>query len=219
MAKGATAGRGSTVGVEMGAEPKERIVAAAREHFFQHGYSAFTMDDLARTLGMSKKTLYVYFDGKDGLLRAMIEEFAGEIRAAADTLLADRGLSFGEKLRGFAGEVMQRLGRVSPAILADVERFAPALQRHIEQLRGKHLPYIFGRFIEEGQKSGAVRGDVSPVFAGEFYLHAMQGLLQPASLQRLRLRPEQAFDAGLGIFFGGLLTPVGQKDYEKLFHR
>lgn len=219
MAQATLTKRGSGAGFEMSANPKERIVAEAREHFFRHGYSAFTMDDLASALSMSKKTLYVYFDGKDGLLRAMLEEFAGEIRAVAETLLANRELSFAEKLRAFAGEVMERLGRVSPAILADVNRFAPALQRHIEQLRGKNLPYIFGRFIEEGQKSGAVRGDVSPVFAGEFYLHAMQGLLQPASLQRLRLRPEQAFDAGLGIFFGGLLTPAGQKDYEKLVHR
>ncbi len=196
-----------------------RIVAEAREQFFRHGYSAFTMDELAAALGMSKKTLYVHFDGKDGLIRAMLDCFAGEIRAAAETLLSDRSLSFAEKLRGFAGEVMERLGRVSPAILADLQRFAPGLHRHLEQLRGKNLPYIFGRLIEEGQRLGAVRDNVSPVFAGEFYLHAMQGLLQPATLQRMQLRPEQAFDNGLRIFFGGLLTPAGQRDYEKLFHR
>lgn len=200
-------------------EPRDRIVAAAREQFFRHGYSAFTMDDLAGVLGMSKKTLYVYFDGKDELIRTMLDDFAREVRVAADALLADRSLTFAEKLRGFAGEVMERLRRVTPAILADLHSFAPALHRHVEQLRGKNLPYIFGRFIEEGQRSGAVRDNVSPVFAGEFYLHAMQGLWQPATLQRLRLPTEQAFDQGLGIFFGGLLTPAGQKDYEKSFHR
>lgn len=210
--------RGTAV-AEAKAEPRERIVAVAREGFFAHGYSAFTMDGLATALGMSKKTLYVYFRGKDELVRAIFDGFGGEIRAAAEKLLADRGLSFAEKLREFAGEVMARLGQVRPEILADLQQSAPELHRHIEQLREKHLPYIFGRFVEEGQSNGAVRDDVSPVFAGEFYLQAMQGLLQPATLQRLRLRPEQAFDGGLGIFFGGVLTPRGQKDYEKLFQR
>lgn len=201
------------------AEVRERIVAEAREQFFRHGYSAFTMDELAAALGMSKKTLYVHFEGKDGLIRAMFERFAAELRAAAETVLADRSLSFAEKLRGFAGEVMERLARVSPAILADLQRFAPGLHRHVEQLRGKNLPYIFGRLIEEGQRVGAVRDSVSPVFAGEFYLHAMQGLLQPVALQRMQVRPEEAFENGLRIFFGGLLTPAGQRDYEKMFHR
>ena len=38
-----------------------RILEAARAHLFAYGYSALTMDALAHDLGMSKKTLYVYF--------------------------------------------------------------------------------------------------------------------------------------------------------------
>src|ERR1041384_4810709 len=43
---------------------RQRIVAAARAHFFSHGFRSVTMDDLAAELGISKKTLYAHFPGK-----------------------------------------------------------------------------------------------------------------------------------------------------------
>jgi hypothetical protein len=65
--------------------------------------------------------------------------------------------------------------------------------------------------------AGAVRDDISPVFAGEFYIHAIQGMMSADTMQRLRLTPAETFDRALRVFFGGLLTPTGQKEYEKTF--
>ncbi len=196
-----------------------RILDEARALFYRRGYSAFTMDDLAAALGMSKKTLYVHFPGKDAMIRAIIDGFAAEVRADTETLLANQSLRFAEKLRGFAQGMVERLSLLSPSILADLEDYAPDLHRHILNTRAKTLPYVFGRFIEEGQLSGAVRDDVSPVFASEFFLHAMQTLMQAAALKRLRLTPETCFDHAIRLFFGGLLTASGQKEHEKLFPR
>lgn len=199
--------------------PPERILTEARALFFSVGYSAFTMDALAAALGMSKKTLYVYYAGKDAMIRAVLDGFAAEVRADAEALLGNPSLRFAEKLRGFAGGMVERLSAVRPAIIADLERYSPELHRHLLQVRAKNLPYIFGRFIEEGQLCGAVRDDVSPVFASEFFLHAMQGLMHSGSLERLRIGPETCFDRAVRLFFGGLLTTAGLKEHEKLFPR
>jgi len=196
---------------------RDRIVRKARSHLFAKGYSAFTMDDLARELGMSKKTLYVAFRSKEAIIRAALDGFAAEIRAEADRLLADRSLSLLEKLRGFALGLMERLSQVRPEVMSDLQQYAPALHRHVEQLRGRNIPYIFGRFIEEGQIAGIVRDDVNPTFAGEYYLHAMQGMMHPATLDRLRIGPDVVLDRAIRLFFGGLLTGPGHKEYERSF--
>jgi len=197
--------------------PPDRILAEARTLFFSGGYSAFTMDNLAAALGMSKKTLYVYFPGKDAMIRAVIDGFGAEIRGDAEALLSNTSLRFAEKLRGFAQGMVERLSKVRPAIIADLERYSPELHRYMLQVRAKNLPYVFGRFIEEGQLCGAVRDDISPVFASEFFLHAMQGLMHSGSLERLRIGPETCFDRAVRLFFGGLLTTSGRKEHEKLF--
>jgi AcrR family transcriptional regulator len=200
-------------------DARARILHEARNRFFAQGYSAFTMADLATELGMSKKTLYVHFHSKHAIIRAVIDGFSAEIRADAETVLRNPRLTFAEKLRGFAQGMVERLSCANHTVMRDLQRFAPDLHRHIEQMRSRNIPHIFGRFIEEGQLSGAVRDDVNPVFAVEFFLHAIQGMMQPAVLQRLRLHPPDVFENSLNLFFSGLLTPAGRKEYEKLFPR
>ncbi|MCX6951807.1 MAG: TetR/AcrR family transcriptional regulator [Verrucomicrobia bacterium] len=194
-----------------------RILREARAHFFARGYSRFTMDDLAAELGMSKKTLYVHFGGKDEIITALIDDLGREIRADADALLHSRQLNFAEKLRGFVESIAERLTSVSPHTLRDLQRYAPALFQRVAEMREQNIPYVFGRFVEAGQIAGLVRDDLPPGFAIEFYLQAMQGLLQPAALERLKLAPREVIRHAVDLFFGGLLTPAGRKQYEKLF--
>jgi AcrR family transcriptional regulator len=196
-----------------------RILRQARAHFFAHGYCQCTMDELAAELGMSKKTLYVHFAGKDEILRAVILELGREIRADADALLANRRLNFAEKLRGFAEGMMQRLAPLHPRTMRDLQRFAPELHRLLAETREQNIPYVFGRFIEEGQMAGMVRPDLDPAFAVQFFLQAMHGLIQPATLERLHLTPHELLPRAIELFFGGMLTPAGRKEHEKLFPR
>ncbi|MGZ5141626.1 MAG: TetR/AcrR family transcriptional regulator, partial [Burkholderiales bacterium] len=56
-----------------------RIVSGARKHFFAHGFRSVTMDDLARELGMSKKTLYGSFPSKKHLVQAAILDKFSEL--------------------------------------------------------------------------------------------------------------------------------------------
>lgn len=196
-----------------------RIVTVARAHLFAHGYSSWTMDDLATELGMSKKTLYQHFPGKEELVRAALEQFAAGVRAEADAIIADRTLTFAEKLRGFTGGMHQRLSQLTPHVMRDLQRFAPRLHELTFDLRRRNIPYIFGRLLEQGQLTGKVRPELDAPFAAEFLLHAMQGIMNPATLEHLHLAPPQAFEKAISLYFGGLLTPAGRKDYEKSFPR
>jgi AcrR family transcriptional regulator len=196
-----------------------RIVRQARAHFFQHGYCQCTMDELAAELGMSKKTLYVHFPSKEALMSAVIDDLGREIRGSADALFANRQLNFAEKLRGFAEGMVERLTRTNPRLLRDLQRFAPDLYRKIAEMRERNIPYIFGRFIEEGQLAGMVRTDVRTDFAVAFFLSAMNGLVQPATMEQLGMVPRDIAPRAIELLFGGLLTPAGRSEHEKLFPR
>lgn len=201
------------------AEIRTRILRQARHDFFLAGYSNFTMAGLATELGMSKKTLYVHFAGKDEIIAAVIDHLAAEVRADADALLRNRELNLAEKLRGFVGGMIERLSAMTPHAVRDLQRFAPALYERLETVRRTTIPYVFGRFVEHGQLAGLVRGELASDFAIEYFLQAMQGLMQPATLERLHLAPREVIGRAVDLFFGGLLTNAGRKQYEKLFPR
>lgn len=62
-------------------EPLPRLIDVARREFIRTGFDAASIDGIARAAGMSKETIYRYFEGKEALFRAAIEEL-GECYSA-----------------------------------------------------------------------------------------------------------------------------------------
>ncbi len=193
---------------------RERMLEAARRWLFREGYQALTMDQLARDMGVSKKTLYVHFSGKEELVNEVIEAFAREILSLADDIFSDESLSYVARLTRFTTALSETFTRLPPGFFRELQRYAPRIYRHIEELRFENIPIVFGRLIREGQRAGLVRPSVSPDFAVEFWRHAIQGVIHPDTMERLGLRPDQIFTQALNLFFGGLLTAEGLNDYE-----
>lgn len=52
----------------------DRIISAAEEVFFVRGFAAATMEEIAKSAGMSKRTLYKHFDNKEALFIAFVTE-------------------------------------------------------------------------------------------------------------------------------------------------
>ena len=71
------------------------------------------------------------------------------------------------------------------------------------------------QILRQGQAAGMVRADLDPKLAIEFWRPAIQSLMHPDTLERLKLSPDEMFTQAIDLFFGGLLTPAGRKDYEK----
>ncbi len=202
-----------------GAAPAARIREAARRRLFAFGYNALTMDDLAHDLGMSKKTLYRHYPGKEAIVAAIIDGLGRALRRELDEILADPRRPFLPKLRAVIDAVAARLGLLSPAMLRELQRFAPRIHDRIDELRQRNIPSVFGRLFRAGLSEGAMRPGLDPDFAARFWLHAVRGLLHPEALAATPLTAAQTLTQALDLFAGGLLSPAGRKDYEKLFPR
>lgn len=192
-----------------------RTLRAARQLLFAYGYQAFTMDELAHELGVSKKTLYVQFRSKDAIIERIIDLLGAALRTRMEAVLGDPALNFTAKVAGVVAVAGATLAKASPALLRELQRFAPPIYQKIEDIRGRMIPVVFGRLIRAGIADGSVRPDVDPTFATEFWLQALRGLVQPATLERTQLTVPQTLERALHLFFAGLLTPAGRKDYEK----
>lgn len=68
------------------ARPQE-LTDAALELFVQHGYAATRLDDVAAKAGVSKGTLYLYFDGKEELFKAVVRSNVVPLIAQAEQLI------------------------------------------------------------------------------------------------------------------------------------
>ena len=67
---------------------RARILAAARKLFAQRGYEATTMQQVVREAGTSIGNAYFYFENKEGLVKALVEEGLRAAWARTDPIIA-----------------------------------------------------------------------------------------------------------------------------------
>jgi AcrR family transcriptional regulator len=189
---------------------RERIVATAERVFLGSGFNRVLMDDLARELGMSKKTLYSHFTSKEELLRAVLVRRTGEVDRGLEVIVSAKE-SFPAKLGHLARFLQSRVSEVSPIFLEDIRRYAPDCFRVVEEYRGRAIPRYFGRLFDEGIRTGHVRRQVNRDLLVRMLVLSIQGIIRPETVEELHLRPREALDHILAILFDGILTPRGRR--------
>jgi len=191
-------------------ETRLRILTVAEKMFLQRGFARISMDELAASLGMSKKTLYRHFAGKQELLTALLKRRTETVGAEILEVIDSR-ISLPEKFRNLLHLIQRRMEETRPAFLEDLERHAPEQFRIIEEFRARMLPVYFDRILDEGVAAGLIRGDLNRSLFIRVIVDLIQVVARPSLLTEMRLHPWEGIDAILQIFFEGILTPAGRR--------
>ena len=60
---------------------KDQVIEAARKLFHQFGFKKVSMDEIAKEAGVTKKTIYMYFESKEDLLKYILNSKAKNLEA------------------------------------------------------------------------------------------------------------------------------------------
>jgi AcrR family transcriptional regulator len=187
-----------------------RIIAAARRHFFAHGFRAITTDDLAAELALSKKTLYTLFPSKEALLEAVVlEKFAG-VDAEVARISGDRSLGCMEKLHELLTCLQREMEEIQPSFVRDMQRGAPEIFALIERRRAGIIREHFGALFEQSRRVGMIRQDVPTALLIAVILGAVNAVVNPAKLAELSLQPREGLLSILRIVLEGAMTEKGR---------
>jgi AcrR family transcriptional regulator len=182
------------------------ILAAARDEFAEHGLGGARVDRIAERSGLNKRLIYYYFQDKDGLFQAVLEEAYRDIRAE------EAGLHLAELEPATA---VRRLVEFTwnyylahPEFLTLLNSANLHKGRHLAGAqRAKELnsPLIdtLAAILERGRREGTFRGGVDP-----FQLY-----VSIAGLAYFYLSNSQTLSAGFGR---DLLAPKARS--ERLSH-
>ena len=156
------------------AEPRQRdadrsrlaLLAAARDEFAEHGLGGARVDRIAERAGVDKRLIYHYFENKDSLFLAVLEDTYRSIREAEQELhLTDLA----------PAEAVRRLTEFTWNYYLEHPEFLTLLNsenlhrgRHLEQskrAREMNSPLVqtLGEILERGRIAGVFRGGIDPV--------------------------------------------------------
>src|SRR5436190_19030014 len=190
---------------------RQRIVEAARAHFFSHGFRSVTMDDLAEELAISKKTLYAHFPSKIALLEAVLaDKFAG-LEAKLEEIKRAYPHDFLAALHELLANTQRELDEIKPPFVRDMRQKAPQVFKIVERRRAELIQRFFGKLFVEGQRTGMVRKDLPAELMIEILLAAVQAIVNPAKVEELGLTPKTGFASVVKVVLDGVITPKGRK--------
>ncbi|MBX3604655.1 MAG: TetR family transcriptional regulator [Piscinibacter sp.] len=199
---------------DLAVEPRQRdadrsqqtILGAARDEFHEHGLGGARMDRIADRAGVDKRLIYYYFENKDSLFQAVLEDTYRGIREAEQQLhLTD--LPPAEALRRLT-EFTWNYYLAHPEFLTLLNSANLHRARHLagsQRARELNSPLIatLGEVLERGRVQGVFRGGIDP----------MQLYISIAGLSYFYLGNSHTLSA---IFGRNLLSPKARS--ERLSH-
>jgi len=190
---------------------RQRIVEAARVHFFSHGFRSVTMDDLAEELGISKKTIYAHFPGKFDLLEAVLADKLTRVEATLREVMRAHPDDFPATLRKLLAGTQRELDEIKPPFVRDMRQKAPDVFKLVERRRAALIQRYMGKFFVDGQRLGMVRKDVPTRLIIEILLAMVQSIMNPPKMEELGMVPKEGYAGILKIVLEGALTPKGRR--------
>ena len=184
----------------------QRIVIAARRHFFTHGFRGVTMDDLAEELGMSKKTLYACFPSKAALLEAVLLDKFRAVEADLDQITSGRSSHVLAALHQLLACVKRHTEEIQPPFVRDIRREAPEMFKLVERRRRDVIQRYFGRLFADGRKAGIIRNDIPAKLVTEILLGATEAVMNPPKMAELGLTPKTGYAAIISVILKGVIT-------------
>ncbi|HUV07696.1 MAG TPA: TetR/AcrR family transcriptional regulator [Spirochaetia bacterium] len=187
-------------------EIKDRILAKARELFFRSGFRRITMEEIAHELGISKKTLYLYFNSKQDLLRLCLEQRLQEMKYQVEQITEDNNRDSIKKMQGIFQAAFDLVTSISRNFLEDLRRYEPGLWKRIDDFRERVMFKTISRLLMEGRKMGMVRSDLDHNLIVLILFTTIQNIINPEQLARLPFSLSDVFETLLKIVYNGIFT-------------
>ncbi|MEO7311975.1 MAG: TetR/AcrR family transcriptional regulator [Chitinophagaceae bacterium] len=141
-------------------EPGERILSKAHELYFRYGIRSVTMDEIAGQCGISKKTIYQFFEDKDSLVSAVMDDVITrtECDCVTDRNKSDNAIHEVFLALDMAQEIFANM---NPTIMFDLQKHHPKAFDKLEQHKSKFFMTMLKQNIQRGKTEGLYREELN----------------------------------------------------------
>ncbi len=191
-------------------EVKDRILQGAEELFFKYGIRSITMDDIAKHLGMSKKTIYQIFADKNEVVETLMEQSLKQDECEFKQIHSES--------KNVVEEVMQMMkhigvmfSKVNPVIFYDLQKYHPNAWHKFKKFKHDFMAKMIEKSIERGKREGYVRPDVNGKILSVMRIEQVEMALNPETYPPGEFKMVEVQLALLDHFMHGITTLKGHK--------
>ncbi len=181
----------------------EKIFIGGMEEFKENGIK-FTMDGLAKRVGISKRTLYEAVASKSALLDLVIQRTFEDIKRQQHTILSDITLNTLEKLKKMLVIIPIYSNLLDYRRIAELKIPFPSLYKKVmEKLESDWDPTIM--LIEKAMDEGVIK-KINVIVLKMLLCEIFENLIQGETLINNNISYETAMQEMISIVFDGILV-------------
>jgi len=193
---------------------KERIQQKARELFMRYGFRSVTMDEIAGQTGISKKTLYQFFEDKDALVEAVMRSELDYMQTQCTKQMKEAENAIEEIfLDTDAMEIV--MDAMNPQIVFDLEKFYPKTFEKFKKHKNNFLLDVIKKNLERGIEEEVYRNDFDVDIIARFRLESAFLIFNPELFPHIKYSLNKVSTEIYYHYLHGIATPKGKKLIDK----
>lgn len=191
-------------------EKRLEILERASAVYMRFGIKSVTMDDLARELGVSKKTIYKYFDDKSDLVRSIVE-----MKMEMDTAICMNSLNQSENavddLIQLSKLIVEHVGNVNPSVFFDLKKYHPEAWQLMEDHRWGFVLNTIISNVKQGITEELYRKNLNPEVVGRLYVASIDNIFNPDIFPWPKFTFQEVYSEMIRFHIKGLVNENGLK--------
>ena len=186
---------------------EQHITQKALELFHKYGIRGITMDELAREMGISKKTIYHHILDKEALVHQCIEHEMNRLKARLDphSLAAENAV---EHFLGITRTMATIATRRSILVEHDLKKYYPNMASQMHQTVYKLVSETLKENLRQGKRQGLYRSEIDESFVVRLAL-LHQKIFEEEKEAQQDTSPMKTLFQYMDYHIRGIATPKG----------
>lgn len=156
---------------------EEQIIEKATHLFMRYGIKSMTMDEIARQLSISKKTLYKYVSDKNDLVIRAMKLIINSDQSCLENLNLIEGNAI-DKMVAINNQVSEKLENLQPAVIYDLRTYYHEAWNIMEEHKSVFVLNHVKQNMIEGIKEGYYRENLDPELNSQIYVTLMDSMFK-----------------------------------------
>ena len=199
-------------------EPQEKILKVSLELFFKYGIKRVTLDDIAKELGMSKKTIYQFYKEKDDLVNQLcVVEM--QKQECIFKNIEEQSQDPIHEIILISNTMSEMMHHINPIFFLDLQKYHSNAFVQFQKFKDECAYRYLLRNIKSGKEIGVYRNDIDEELTAKYRLTQIDMLMFGNYFSFEKISFTQTHQLLLDMFVYGICTLKGYKlinDYKKI---
>jgi len=197
---------------------KELIIKSSKILFMRYGIKSISMDDIAKDLGISKKTIYNFVENKDTLVLSVLQSHSLEEKEMVQKIkkVAHNAI---EEMASIARYVLQHMREMKPTLMYDLKKYHLKSWNYLTENHFSFIEETIQKNIERGKEEGLYRAKINEVIHSKIYVSMARIMVDEDVFPSNTYKKGDIYENYFIYHMNGIMNEQGRKELNKYLNQ